>query len=118
MPYVLTRYAESAFRQIGSDTQILWGREQAAKYLNRLRSGFEQLAQRPDRGRPIEVPQSTLQFLMFRVEQHYIVYAKLDQHRVAIAAVLHQRMDVPKRVAEIPRKSIDEINRLMGRKTS
>lgn len=108
MSYSLTAEAVRQFRQIGSDTARLWGQVQAQKYLRELQSGFLRIDNDPSRGRAYRLPDSRLDLRLRRTGRHYVVYGVKEDH-VTILAILHERMDLPERIAELLRVSAADL---------
>ncbi|TIO11708.1 MAG: type II toxin-antitoxin system RelE/ParE family toxin [Mesorhizobium sp.] len=97
------------------ETARQWSPEQAKKYGRLLRAGFDTIPEAYARVRTKEderVGKSL--FRLHKIEHHYAVYTAVDEKTFVIAAVLHERMDIPARLHEIERLTAREYEALMG----
>ena len=97
------------------ETARKWSPEQAKKYGRLLRAGFDTTPEAYARVRTKEderVGKSL--FRLHKIEHHYAVYIAVDDKTFVIAAVLHERMDIPARLHEIERLTAREYEALMG----
>lgn len=103
------------YRLAVRETARKWSPEQARKYGLLLRAGFDNIpkayslvrAKKDDRvGKSL--------FRLHKIEHHYAVYIVVDDETFVIAAVLHERMDIPTRLLEIERLTDREYEALMG----
>lgn len=97
------------------ETARKWSPEQAKKYGRLLRAGFDNIPEAYARVRAKEderVGKSL--FRLHKIEHHYAVYIVVDDGTFVIAAVLHERMDIPARLHEIERLTNTEYEALMG----
>lgn len=89
--YYILDDAEHRIVEIIDYTQRVWGSEQAAAYFQGLRDAFEQIAERavPWRAIPTEFG---VDGYVARYQRHFIYWKILDDGRVGIALILHERM--------------------------
>nr|WP_303657282.1 type II toxin-antitoxin system RelE/ParE family toxin [Asticcacaulis aquaticus] len=106
----MTRNAAREVRTIASWTERQWGKAQAYSYIESLEAGFKTLGASTGRVRSRRDDLSGLD--IFRIRHHYAVYQVLDEDRVAILALLHERMDVPAHLEDIKRRSKAELDAL------
>lgn len=99
MSYRLSKSAENDLSGIWDYTAHTWGENQAESYLNRLESRFFDLAADPSKGRPR--PDVDVEYLCYHEGRHLIFY-RPHEGGIAIARVLHERMDVAGRIEDDP----------------
>jgi toxin ParE1/3/4 len=97
--YRLSKSAESDLLEIWDYTAHTWGVNQAEKYLKRLESRFFDLAAEPQKGRPRKDLASD--YFSYHEVRHLIFYRPQDEG-IAIARILHERMDLGERLLEDP----------------
>lgn len=99
MKYRLSKSAENDLSGIWDYTVRTWGETQAESYLNQLESRFLDLAADPSQGRPR--PDVDGEYLCYHEGRHLIFYLP-QEGGIAIARVLHERMDVAGRIEDDP----------------
>lgn len=109
--YLLTRTASEQYRRIIVETSNRFGVVQAQKYRAALRDGFKKLAAKqliPLSPHREELAYGT-GFYLHLIEHHYVAVAVSNNKTIIIAAIFHERMDIPSRLKELQAKSNDEI---------
>jgi len=96
--YKLTNKAVEDLSKIWDYTFEVWSEKQADKYYNELISNCQEIAANPDLGKNYEGISKRL--LGLRTNRHIIFYRTLSKEYVEITRVLHERMDLKKRIAE------------------
>nr|WP_210303236.1 type II toxin-antitoxin system RelE/ParE family toxin [Rhizobium aethiopicum] len=110
MPTALENY-----RLAIRETARKWSPEQAKAYGRLLRAGFESIPQAYARVRTKKDERvGSSIFRVHKIEHHYAVYIVVDDATFVIAAVLHERMDVPAQLRTIERLADREYEALMG----
>lgn len=99
MRYRLSKSAENDLLEIWDYTVRTWGETQAEKYLKRLEARFFDLADEPNKGRPRH--DIGLEYLSYHEARHLIFY-RPHEKGIAIARILHERMDLAERLEEDP----------------
>ena len=90
---VFTRKAAEDLEGIWKYTFDTWSREQADKYYNSILAYCETVARRPEYlGRHYEDVKSTLRG--YPSGKHIIFFRRLQDGRVRIVRILHERMDL------------------------
>jgi len=97
--YRLSKSAENDLLEIWDYTVQTWGEAQAEKYLKRLEGRFFDLAAEPQKGRPRKDIASD--YLSYHEARHLIFYRSHDEG-IAVARILHERMDLAERLEEDP----------------
>lgn len=75
-----------------------WSEEQADKYYASLEFACLQIGENPELGKEYETIKSNL--LGLRTGKHIIFYLVVDEHKIEIIRILHERMDLIKRLIE------------------
>jgi plasmid stabilization system protein ParE len=103
------------YRLAVRETARKWSTEQAKAYGRLLRAGFEGIPEAYARVRikKDERAGNSL-FRLHKIEHHYAVYIVVDDSTFVIAAVLHERMDIPAQLRTIERLTDREYEALMG----
>ncbi len=96
--YKLTNKAVADLSKIWEHTFEVWSEKQADKYYNELISNCEEIAGNPDLGKNYE--EISKQLLGIKSNRHIIFYRPLNENYVEITRILHERMDLKKRIAE------------------
>jgi toxin ParE1/3/4 len=96
--YKLTNKAVEDLSKIWDYTFEVWSEKQADKYYNELISNCQEIAESPDLGKNYEG--ISTQLLGIKANRHIIFYRTLSENYVEITRVLHERMDLKKRIAE------------------
>lgn len=95
--------------QIAEDTAGQWGVGQAHKYLAELYAGFQYMADNPAMFPKRKEMAGKTDFLLHRIRHHYIIFKPIAPEAIAILAVIHEKMNVPARLAELKSKTSHEI---------
>jgi len=96
--FKLTNKAVEDLSKIWDYTFEVWSERQADKYYDSLITDCQEIADNPDLGKSYEgITQSLLGMKMNR---HIIFYRNLNKNSVEITRILHERMDLKKRITE------------------
>lgn len=103
--YRLYKTAQEALESIWFYSFKTWGETQADKYIFELYDCFEQLATKALVWRKIPAglcvpPDLDRQVYFSHHQHHYIFFRELDNEDVGIISLLHEKMDLPVRLAE------------------
>ncbi len=116
--YLLTRTAAEQYRRIIIETANRFGVSHAQKYRAALRDGFKKIA--ANQVIPLSPHREELAdgtgFYIHLIGHHYVVIVSVESKAIIIAAIFHERMDIPSRLKELKSKSkseIDELKRLL-----
>lgn len=96
--YKLTNKAVADLSKIWEYTFEVWSEKQADKYYDGLISNCEEIAENPDLGGNYEG--ISKQLLGIKSNRHIIFYRTLNENYVEITRILHERMDLKKRITE------------------
>jgi len=96
--YKLTNKAVADLSKIWEYTFEVWSEKQADKYYDELISNCGEIAKNPDLGKNYEG--ISKQLLGIQANRHIIFYRTLSKDYVEITRILHERMDLKKRIAE------------------
>ena len=96
MNYIVTRKANTDLINIWEYTFEHWSVEQADKYIRILTSKFIEISKNPDIGKNYDGVMNNYRGLI--VKSHIIFYKILPSENIEIIRVLHQRMDLIKRI--------------------
>lgn len=96
--YKLTNKAVEDLSKIWDYTFEVWSEKQADKYYDGLISYCEEIAGNPDLGKNYEG--ISRQLFGIKANRHIIFYRNLNENYVEITRILHERMDLKKRMAE------------------
>lgn len=96
--YKLTNKAVEDLSKIWDYTFEVWSEKQADKYYNGLISNCEEIAENPDLGKNYKG--ISKQLLGVKANRHVIFYRTLNENYVEITRILHERMDLKKRITE------------------
>lgn len=96
--YKLTNKAVEDLSKIWDYTFEVWSEQQADKYYNGLISNCHEIAEDPDFGKNYEG--ISKQLLGVKVNRHIIFYRTPNENYVEITRILHERMDLKKRITE------------------
>ena len=96
--YELTNKAVSDLNGIWEYTIINWGEKQADKYYNMLLDTCQDIADNPKLGKNYEGIKSELFGL--KANRHVIFYRRSNAQPIEITRILHERMDLKKRIIE------------------
>lgn len=97
------------------ETARIWPPQQAKAYGRLLRKGFEEIPEADARVRMMKDERvgHTL-FRLHKIEHHYAAYIAVDDTTFVVAAVLHERMDIPAQLRTVERLTDREYESLMG----
>ncbi|GEQ87437.1 hypothetical protein ULMS_29450 [Patiriisocius marinistellae] len=96
--YKLTNKAVADLSKIWEYTFEVWSEKQADKYYDELIYDCQEIADNPNLGKKYEG--ISKQLLGKKSNRHIIFYRTLSQNYVEITRILHERMDLKKRIAE------------------
>lgn len=96
--FVLTNKAKADLKTIARYTENQWGREQRNRYLALLDSSFHDLAAAPFKGR--DCSEIRAGYRKYGVGRHIIFYRQTAPDLVEVVRILHDRMDVPRRLSD------------------
>ena len=96
--YKLTNKAVDDLSKIWDYTFEVWSEKQADKYFESLIASCQEIANHPDLGKNYEG--ISKQLLGMKTNRHIIFYRTLEKNYVEITRILHERMDLKKRIAE------------------
>ncbi len=96
--YILTNKAVDDLSKIWNYTLHKWSESQADKYYKTLLESIIDIASNPDFGKNYSVIIEDL--LGIRVGRHIVFYPKIDIDKILIIRILHERMDLKRRIAE------------------
>jgi toxin ParE1/3/4 len=96
--YKLTNKAVADLSKIWEYTFEVWSEKQADKYYDGLISNCEEIAENPDFGKNYKGISN--QLLGIKSNRHIIFYRTLNENYVEITRILHERMDLKKRITE------------------
>ena len=96
--FKLTNKAVEDLSKIWDYTFEDWSERQADKYYESLISNCQELADNPNLGKNYEGITKSL--LGMKTNRHIIFYRTLNEHYVEITRILHERMDLKKRMNE------------------
>ena len=96
--YKLTNKAVEDLSKIWNYTFEVWSENQADKYYDSLITNCQEIAENPNLGKHYE--EISKQLLGFKANRHIIFYRTLNDNYVEITRILHEKMDLKKRLAE------------------
>ena len=96
--YKLTNKAVEDLSKIWNYTFEVWLEKQADKYYDGLISNCQEIAENSDLGKNYE--EISMQLLGIKTNRHIIFYRTLNENYVEITRILHERMDLKKRITE------------------
>ncbi|MGB3589154.1 MAG: type II toxin-antitoxin system RelE/ParE family toxin [Tunicatimonas sp.] len=96
--YKLTNKAVEDLSTIWDYTFEVWSEKQADKYFDSLISNCHEIAENPDLGKNYEG--ISKQLLGLKTNRYIIFYRTLEQDYVEITRILHERMDLKKKITE------------------
>ena len=96
--YKLTNKAVADLSNIWEYTYEVWSEKQADKYYDILISNCENIAENPDLGKVYKG--ISKQLLGVKINKHIIFFRTINQNYIEITRILHERMDLKKRIAE------------------
>ena len=96
--YYLTNRAVEDLTQIWNYTFETWSEKQADKYYNLLIDSFEEIGRNPMIGKNYEGVVKDLYGL--RAMRHIVFYRIINQKRIEITRILHERMDLKNKLGD------------------
>ena len=96
--FKLTNKAVEDLSKIWDYTFEVWSEKQADKYYESLISNCQEIADDPLSGKNYNG--ITLSLLGLKVNRHIIFYRTSNENYVEITRILHERMDLKKRISE------------------
>jgi len=96
--FKLTNKAVEDLSKIWDYTFEVWSERQADKYYESLITDCQEIADNPDLGKSYEGITQSL--LGMKTNRHIIFYRNLNKNSVEITRILHERMDLKKRITE------------------
>ena len=95
-PYRISQEAIKDLKNIWFYTLNNWSKEQADRYYNQIIAEIEFIADNFMTGKSAE--QTRENYRLAKVKSHLIFYRKVENDIVEIVRIIHQRMDVKKRL--------------------
>ena len=96
--FKLTNKAVEDLSKIWEYTFEVWSERQADKYYESLISNCQEIADNPNLGKNYDG--ITQNLLGIKTNRHIIFYRTLNENYVEITRILHERMDLKKRITE------------------
>jgi len=96
--FKLTNKAVEDLSMIWDYTFEVWQERQADKYYESLISNCQEIADNPQLGKTYDG--ITQNLLGIKTNRHIIFYRTLNENYVEITRILHERMDLEKRITE------------------
>ena len=96
--YSLTNKAVADLAKIWDYTFEVWSEKQADKYYEMLISNCQEIADSPNLGENYDEISKNL--LGIKTNRHIIFYRTIKENYVEITRILHERMDLKKRILE------------------
>ncbi len=96
--YKLTNKAVEDLTKIWNYTFEVWSEKQADKYYEMLMSNCQEIANNPSLGKKYDGITQSL--LGIKADRHIIFYRNDNEDYVEITRILHERMDLKKRILD------------------
>ena len=96
--FKLTNKAVEDLSKIWDYTFEVWSERQADKYYESLISNCQEIADNPNLGKNYDG--ITQNLLGIKTNRHIIFYRTLNENYVEITRILHERMDLKKRITK------------------
>jgi len=96
--YKLTNKAVDDLSKIWNYTFKTWSEKQADKYYEMLISTCQEIAENPNLGQSYDGIAQSL--IGIKVNRHLIFYRTSEENHVEITRILHERMELKKRILE------------------
>ena len=96
--YFLTNKAVKDLSKIWEYTYEVWSENQADKYYELLIDSFQEISKNPKIGKNYDEIDSAI--LGLQVGKHIVFYRATKSDEIEILRILHQRMDLKKRLDE------------------
>jgi plasmid stabilization system protein ParE len=97
--YILTKTAESDFRQAKQWSMSRWGKALTKEYFNNLHQTADRLGQHQDSYTKITRFTEGSSLKVYPVKEHYLVYFPMGKDLIAIVSLIRQTRDVPAIIA-------------------
>ena len=94
--FLLTVEAKADLKSIGIYTKNNWGISQKNRYLGMLNEAFFDIAKNPKIG--VKFDYISPEYRKFNIGKHIIFYKEIDFETVKIVRILHEKMDVLRRL--------------------
>ncbi len=98
LDFKLTNKAVEDLSKIWDYTFEVWSERQADRYYESLISNFEEIANNPNLGKNYDG--ITQNLLGIKANRHIIFYRTIDENYIEITRILHERMDLKKRILD------------------
>ena len=95
--FLLSPAARADLAEIWDYTADRWGAEQAERYVRELTTVCQGLADSRLRGRAIDDIRPG--YFKLSIGSHFLCYRLTDVGMIEVVRILHQRMDIPERLA-------------------
>ncbi len=96
--YTLTNKAVEDLSKIWEYTFEVWSEKQADSYYGELIAICQEIVEHPDAGKNYEG--ITKQLFGVKANRHIIFYRMVSQDAIEITRILHERMDLKKRITD------------------
>lgn len=96
--FKLTNKAVEDLSEIWDNTFEVWSERQADLYYAMLISNCQEIADNPDLGKSYDGITQSLRGI--KANRHIIFYRTINENYVEITRILHERMDLKKRILE------------------
>ena len=91
--------ARRAIKDIWKYTQKTWGEDQANRYIHGLYEALQNAHDNKIMWRPVK--HSGINGIFFiRYEHHYLFFRELSNGALGLVSVLHESMDIPRRIKD------------------
>ncbi|MFG6687129.1 type II toxin-antitoxin system RelE/ParE family toxin [Mariniflexile sp. HNIBRBA6329] len=94
--YRISKQAITDLNDIWIYTFHKWSKEQADRYYNLIISEIEFVADNFMTGKSVDLTRKN--YRVTKIKSHLIFYRKIEDGKVEIVRILHQRMDIKKRI--------------------
>lgn len=96
--FFLSKKAVQDLSKIWDYTFEVWSENQADKYYELLIETCQEICKSPDMGKNLDEIEKNV--LGFKVGKHVIFYQQIKPKEILILRILHERMDLKKRIEE------------------
>ncbi|MEW5421357.1 type II toxin-antitoxin system RelE/ParE family toxin [Amorphus sp. 3PC139-8] len=94
--YRFTVDADRDLLRVWLDTELRWGEKQADKYMDALHARCQRIVEGAAAGKSFE---GSAEISFYLCEHHYLFYTEWE-NTVVVIAVMHEHMDLPRRLAD------------------
>jgi toxin ParE1/3/4 len=94
--YLISKQAVDDLNDIWLYTQHNWSKEQADRYYDLIIEEIEFVSDNVMIGKSVEQTRNNYRFT--KIKSHLIFYRKIRNSKIEIIRILHQRMDIKKRL--------------------